>query len=148
VCSSDLSGPSLECLTAYEDRFGLFVHRRDAAGVDARDFSTLDRLSLVSYGYNDAPYLVERVMDICNRRGFDTKNRIEVRSFSNLVIHINAGMGFTILPLSAAEYICTKNVVILPIRGDDTALTGAVGWNRTVKNNAAESFIGMLRAMY
>jgi DNA-binding transcriptional LysR family regulator len=142
------SRQSLDYLPTTTDRYGLFVNKNDASAVDIKDFSTLSHMKLISYAYEDAPFLVKKVVDICEQRGFDTNNRIVSRSFQNLIISVNAGIGFTILPTVISKSCYTQYAKMIPIPGDDTIQTSAVGWNKIITNNAVAKFVDVIGELY
>jgi DNA-binding transcriptional LysR family regulator len=142
------SRQSIDYLQTTTDRYGLFINKSEAPAVDINDFSTISHLKLISYAYEDAPFLAKKVFDICSRRGFDTNNRIASKSFPNLIISVNAGIGFTVLPTIISKSYDTQHAKMIPIPGDDAIQTSAMGWNKILTNNAVEKFVDVIRELY
>jgi DNA-binding transcriptional LysR family regulator len=139
---------TLDYLITDRDRFSLVVHKDDAPNIDVNNFLTLKKLNLISELHAEGPFLVDKVVDICRHRGLDIEHIDGFSSFLSVIISVNAGMGFTIFPNDMAESCYGKNIAIIPIPGDDAIIENAVGWNKNIKNIAAEKFMEISREVF
>lgn len=130
------------------DRFHLFVPGSYAHLVDINDFSALGDLPLVTESHSEGPFLVDRVFEICQTRGFDVGNLIACHDLRTVVAFINAGMGFTLLPRVVGRCVNTDHVVSFSIPGEDALTTNAIGWDPKNENNTAMEFIRVIRELY
>jgi DNA-binding transcriptional LysR family regulator len=142
------SRQSLDYLVTTEEQYGIFINKKEASNINVDDFSSLANMKLISYAYEEAPFLVSKIFNICALRGFDTKNRIEIKTFQNIIISVNAGMGFSILPTVIANSCYSQHAEMIPIQGDDAKETIAIGWNKDLSNNAVAKFVDVIGELY
>lgn len=139
---------TLNFMPTSTNKFSLLVNNKDLPNIDVNDFSTLEDLDLVSYIHEEGPFLVNRVFDICARRNYTVKNIRWVKTFPSIIISVNAGLGFSILPETVVDSCYTKNVTFIPIPDDDATVTSAVGWSKTSNNSAVACFLEVIKELY
>lgn len=130
----------LECMPMETVRFGLLMRKEDARGVDPADFSTLSGMTFVSESVSEAPFLTERAMELCRRRGFMPKRTRWCDSALSVLVTVSSGGGFAVFPMSLTWNGSVENLTLLPIPGEDALSVSAVGWPAAACGGAALHF--------
>lgn len=139
---------NLQCMTTDYDRFELYVPSDFAPLVNVQDFSSLNKIQLLSESLSQGPFLVRKILDICQSRGFDTNNTVFMSNLNSIIALANAGLGFTIIPHTMCRSICTDHLANFTIQGEDAVLTNAVGWHEGKLNDASVKFLEVCRKLF
>lgn len=139
---------SLQILTTDYDRFELYVPGMHAHIADPRDLSSMNFLPLIVESAADAPFLVEKILDICQPRGFDISHTVTVNSFQSVIDLVNAGIGFTVFPHATARSTCTDHLVAFPIQGADALHANALAWNPAAMNDSTIRFLQVCQELF
>lgn len=139
---------NLQFMTTDYDRFELYVPSNFAHLVNVQDFSSLSKISLLTESHSQGPFMVGRILDICQSRGFDINNTMFLNTLNSVIDLANAGLGFTIIPHTMHRSICTDNLVAFSIPGDDARLTNAMGWHNGKLNDSSEKFLKVCRELF
>ena len=132
---------NLEFMTTDHDRYELYVPSAYAHRVDNTDLRSLNFLPLILESQVDAPFLVDKVLALCESRRFDTANVVWTGSFQAVIDLTNAGIGFTVFPHAASRSACTDHLVSFSLPGEDAVQANAMAWNPASMNDSTLPFL-------
>ena len=134
-----ITNPDYECAQISYDKLELFVNRDCLDDIDLSDWSTVVSHPFVSIRKSDA-WLTNRIRLICRNRG-SMPNIINYYNRADTVIlSVDAGVGFAILPGKLKELYQYPNVVSLPIDGNDAKISYVMAWKNKRKTAACAIF--------
>lgn len=139
---------NLQFMTTDYDRFELYVPSDFAHLVNVNDFSSLGKISLLTESLSQGPFMVGKILDICQSRGFDINNTMFLNTLNTVIDLANAGMGFAIIPHTMSRSVCTDYLVAFSIPGDDADLTNAMAWHKGKLNDSSAKFLEVCREMF
>lgn len=140
------SFPDLETIPLPEDYFAVYVNREDAAKIEAEGISYLNHLTNLLESSSEGPFLTNRTFAIMSALGLEMSNISYHPSNATILIAVQAGLGFSLLPSQMNFGILPDNIVKLPLTIAEARIERALGWNRSSKNLAVKHFVDIIRA--
>lgn len=138
----------MECKILTRTDFALLLPETYMGAVDIHDFSFLKDMPLVSEMRSEAPFLAERVLQICHNRKLRPSNIHWCSSALSLLIAVRSGLGFAINPLPTSSSGFSDEIRMIKLDGDDTAADNSIGWKRNTKNLATKYFLDIIHELY
>lgn len=140
--------PSIESIPLSTDRFAVYINERDGEILRQRGFSYLDELTqLVEYRSEGGPLFTGMILSIRDAMGLGSGRISYYSSNSTILIAVQAGMGFALLPTRMNFGCCPDKVTMIPLDIPEAAIHRAVGWNRNNRNVSVEQFADIVRGM-
>jgi DNA-binding transcriptional LysR family regulator len=135
---------SLELIPMRNDRFCLFLHKKYAELANPHDLSSLSSLPLITYNLTTAPYLTRKVFAICEENSFSPSKQLQYSAFFSIIIAINAGLGFGLMPSHMGDFI-PDDCISIPLPGDEALIDNSAGYHRDTKNPIVPKFIEVVK---
>ena len=121
------------CLVIHED------HPFVTSG--GRDYSLLEYENLLLLDDNTSPAYPLIAQDICAQIGLKAKKRKSVNTVASIMIQVDAGFGYTLLPYSVI-HMAHKHVVFIPVK--KSCMDFGVVWLHTSANAALPLFLDVI----
>lgn len=142
----DSSG-TLEMLPLEPDRYAVYISTKYMDRIEYDDFSWLDGLTLFAESRADGPFLISQTLALMAKMKLSTENVIWYPSMATILMAVQAGLGYAILPSKMNLGAIPENVIVIPIAGEDAVIRNAMGWHQDTKNVAAAKFIEMVKEL-
>ena len=138
--------PSIETVSLSADRFAVYINERDGGILRERGLSYLDELTqLVEYRSEGGPLFTGMVFALRDALGLSSGNVSYYASNSTILIAVQAGIGFALLPTRMNFGCCPGNVIMIPLDLPEAEIRRAVGWNRNNRNVSLLQFTEVIR---
>ena len=138
----------LEHVNSVVDCYCLVFHRKFEALVTSGGFSALSNCPFVMISQSNGPIIYGHTLEICRSRGFEPKIMNHYTHAASTLISVNAGVGFTILPMSLISSSRFENIVVIPIEGEDAIVPYSIAWPKQNPNKAACRFKEIVLGLY
>jgi DNA-binding transcriptional LysR family regulator len=136
----------LNCLELMREHFSLLFCENFDKDINPNDLSALKNLPLVSYLKSEAPFLTDRIFEICRNRNLEPINIHWCNSMPSVLIAVKAGLGFTVSPVSGDGF--QDGLRVIPLEGADTIFDHSIGWRQNSNNHATAFFLDVVKKLY
>ena len=134
--------PALETVPLPDDRFAVYLHRRDAEKVREYGLPYLDELThIMEYRSQGGPLFASTIFSIREALGLRSQNVKYHYANATVLITIQAGMGYSILPWEMNFGQCPENVEKIPLDIPEAVIPRALGWYRNSTSPVLERFV-------
>ena len=123
------------------DRFAVFLHRKYKKAYEAEGVGLLNRLRHFVELSSEGPFLTNRTFALMDACGIANENIVYYPSSTAMLIAVQAGMGFALLPMEMNHCALPRDVLAFPLDLPEAVIERAFGWHKSNKNAALKSFI-------
>ena len=138
---------TLETLSLDSDLYAVYISAQYASEVDLDDFSWLSGKSLIAESRADGPFLIKQTMALLDAMGIEMDSVIQYPSSSTILMAVRAGIGFALLPANMNLGVVPNDILVIPVRKQESIIENSMGWHRDTKNVAALKFIELVKEM-
>ena len=135
----------LETLPLQQDRFVLYVSERDARKVASRGFDCLADMRHFMEKRSEGPYLTTRSLAIMNALNLPVENVVYYPSNSTILIAVQAGLGFAVLPAGMHFGMVPEGIVTFDLPCPEATIERSMGWYSNRSNPLIENFVAIMR---
>jgi DNA-binding transcriptional LysR family regulator len=133
---------------SHRDDFSILAHESRASQIDPDDLTGLADIPFAFFSRSIGPILFDMVMNICRNRHYVPMITNYYNSAEMVMLSVCADVGITILPDTLIFPTALKNVVSIPIKGEDASLLSLIAWPKETSNEAALLFRDIVLELY
>lgn len=141
------SSGTLNVIRLKPSRYAVYISKKISADLCAEDLSSIRGLTNLVESRSEGPFLAEQTMELMSKLGLDCGNVMYFPSSSAILMAVQAGLGYAILPDRMNLGTLPEDIAVIPIPGGDAVISNAVGWHRDNINVAARKFIDLITEM-
>lgn len=138
------SVPHVESISLPEDRFAVYVNKTDAAMIETEGLSHLNKFTKLIEPYAEASFLMPRVFALLDALNLNRDNVSCQASLSTIIIAIQTGQGFSLLPSQINFGLMPDNIVKIPLDCPEAVIEQALGWHQGSQNIAVKNFVDIV----
>ncbi len=134
--------PAMETVSLPGDRFAVYACKRDADRIREHGLSYLDELThIMEYRSQGGPLFAGTIFSIREALGLKSQNVAYQYANSTILISVQAGLGFAIMPEQVSLGVSPDSVVRIPLDIPEARIPRALGWHRGNSNPALARFL-------
>ncbi len=114
---------------------------------DLNDWSCLEDLPFIALDPSMFTFLITDIELAMEARNFRPKVISHYNRLEDILIPVDAGFGFSIIPISIA-YESTYNIQCIPLPDEFGIVSRVVAWNVHNRNRSMELFLDVVRELY
>ena len=139
------SFPEICTLPVASDRFALYIHKKYKEEYDAYGIQLLNRLLHFVESSSEGPFLTNRTFAIMDALGIGREHIVYYPSSTTMLTAVQAGLGFSLLPLGMNHGMLPENVLAIPLDIPEALIERSVGWHKNNRNIALKNFVEMMK---
>ena len=139
------SFPEICTLPVASDRFALYIHKKYKEEYDAYGIQLLNRLLHFVESSSEGPFLTNRTFAIMDVLGIGREHIVYYPSSTTMLTAVQAGLGFSLLPLEMNHGMLPENVLAIPLDIPEALIERSVGWHKNNRNIALKNFVEMMQ---
>lgn len=133
---------ALDSVPLPDDRFAVYACRRDAEKLREHGLSYLDELThIMEYRSQGGPLFAPTIFSIREALGLRSQNVKYHYANSTVLITVQAGMGYSILPWGMNFGQCPENVEKIPLDIPEAVIPRVLGWHRSNSSPVLQRFV-------
>ena len=138
---------TLEHIHAAEDCLCLALPSNVKAPENPNDFSCLQDVPYIGLSNSSSTFLISDINEVLERRNFTPKMMNMYNKLRELLLSVEMGIGFSIVPYSIAlEYGPT--ITCIPIRDEHCVAHRVIAWSNSNRTQAVDLFIEVAKELY
>lgn len=139
-----VSFPEMNFLPIKSDRFAVYIHSDQEEQFLAEGIPYLNKIKHFIETSSEGPFLTNQTFSIINTLKLSNDNIVYYPSSTAMLTAVQAGLGFTLLPLEMNHGVLPEGVSAVPLDIPEAVIKRAIGWHKDNKNSAVSCFIETL----
>ena len=136
---------NIRTLPLPSDRFAVYLHQKYKEEYLSEGVSLLNRLRHFVELSSEGPFLTSKTFALADILHLAVDNIVYYPSSAAMMIAVQAGMGYALLPMEMNCGVLPENVAAVPLDIPEAVITRSIGWNEENRNVPMENFIEIIR---
>lgn len=138
---------TLEYIHAADDCLCLALPNNVPAPENIDDFSCLKDVPYIGLSNSSSTFLISDISELLERRNFTPKLMNVYNKLRELLLSVEIGIGFSIVPYSIAlEH--TPKITCIPINDESCKAHRVIAWSNSNRSQAVDLFIEVAKELY
>ena len=142
------SSGQFECLPTHRDRLCLVLPEHIALPDNPEDFSFLNDVPFIDLHPSSSSFLHHDSQLIFQQRGYVPYLVSRYNRMDEVLISVDAGHGFAILPESIIDYNRLQRLKHIPLDDGGYCVDYVAAWRKENRSGAAEIFVNTIKNVY
>lgn len=139
------SFPDLLTLLLPDDRFAIYIHKKFADLYREGGVEFLNSIKHFMEASSEGPFLTNISFSIMNALELSRENIVYYPSTIAIMVAIQAGLGFTLLPTQMNMGAIPPEIEVIPLEIPEAVIHRSFGWHKDNKSIAVKNFAEMMR---
>ena len=142
------SSGKFDFVTTHRDRLCLVLPKSVEQPDDIEDFSFLKDVPFIGLHPTNSMYLYNDTQLIFRKKGFAPNLINRYNRMDEVLLSVNAGLGFTILPYSIISYNPSSNIKTVELEDGGYYIDYVAAWRKDNRNGASELFVDTVKDLF
>ena len=142
------SSGRFDCLTTHQDRLCLVLPESIPLPENMKDFSFLNDVPFIGLHPTNSIFLHNDTQQIFQKKGFTPHLVNRYNRMDEVLLSVNAGLGFAILPSSIISYNPSRSINSIQLEDGGYSVDYVAAWRKDNRNGAAELFVSTIKSIY
>ena len=139
------SFPEICQLPVASDRFAIYIHNKYKEEYDVYGIQLLNRMLHFVESSSEGPFLTKHTFAMMDAMGIRKDHIVYYPSSTAMLTAVQAGLGFSLLPLEMNHGMLPENVLAIPLDIPEALIERSVGWHKNNRNVALRHFVEMMK---
>lgn len=136
---------TLETTSLDTDEYVIYLNRSALPRVQESGLAALNSMTHLMESHTAGPFLTAEIKDLMGKLKLESEVNGSFSSTSTILLAIQAGLGYAILPSRMNLGVLPEDITVVPILGADTRIQNAIGWYCDTSNSSALNFVELVR---
>jgi len=137
-----------DCLFTHRDRLCLVLPTSVPPPDDVEDFSFLNEIPFIGLHPTNSTFLHHDTQLICQLHEFTPQLTNRYNRMDEVLLSVDAGLGFSILPKSIIDYNPLRNIRCIELEDKVYCVDYVAAWRKEKRSGAAELFVNVIKSVY
>ena len=142
------SSGRFDCLFTHQDKLCLVLPKSIPIPEDVTDFSFLNDIPFIGLHPTNSIFLHNDTQQIFQSKDFTPHLVNRYNRMDEVLLSVNAGLGFAILPNSIINYNPYRNFNSIQLEDGGYRVNYVAAWRKDNRNGAAELFVNTIKSMF
>jgi len=137
----------LETTSLDTDEYVVYLNRSALPKVQESGLTALNGMTHLMESHTAGPFLNSEIQELMAKLKLQSEVNGSFSSTSTILLAIQAGLGYAILPSRMNLGVLPEDITVVPILGLDTVIQNAIGWYSDTSNSSALNFVELVREL-
>ena len=137
-----------DSIFTHQDKLCLVLPESMPLPDSTEDFAFLENTPFISLRPTNSTLLHHDTQLVFDKRVFTPSIINRYNRMDEVLLSVNAGLGFAILPFSIIEYNNYRNINYIPIDGGGYCVDYVAAWRKDNKNGAVDIFVEAIKSVF